>query len=262
MLTQLFNKLLSSVDKNRTVSETKRSFYQHHQRPINSIYRRVVEELMVEMHLLSVNVDFRPDPIYYVGVCQSFDRFMEGYKPESDRESIFQALCKSVEANPDEYKHKSQQLLDFASQKSAEELVNWLVKPSGAEGLESIASEWQSALENPNFKYSRLFAIGLYSLIQNSDSEVVKDQDKLIKLLESLTEKLSFPVDKLKKDLDLYRSNLDKMEQTLKMLSDVLEASKKKKQQEALAKETESKETSEATNSTSTESEVKEAENE
>lgn len=234
------------MDKNRTVSDTKRSFYQHHQRPINSIYRRVVEELMVEMHLLSVNVDFRPDPIYYVGVCESFTKFMEGYNPESDKESIFKALCKSVEGNPDEYKQKSQQLLNFASKTSAEELVSWLVNPSATEGLESVTSEWQFTLNNPNFKYSRLFAIGLYSLIQNSDSEVVKNEEKLIKLIESLTEKLSFPVDKLKKDLDLYRSNLDKMEQMLKMLADVLEASKKKKQQEAESTKTSaSKESSE-----------------
>lgn len=246
------------MDKNRTVSDTKRSFYQHHQRPINSVYRRVVEELMVEMHLLSVNVDFRPDPIYYVGVCESFDRFMEGYNPESDQESIFQALCKSVEGNPDEYRQKSQQLLQFASNVSAEELLSWLVNPSTREGLESVASEWQSVLENPNFKYSRLFAIGLYSLIQNSDSEIVKDEEKLIKLIESLTEKLSVPVDKLKKDLDLYRSNLDKMEQMLKMLSDVLEASKKKKRQEALVEELETQDSS----SSKTESTTQESDNE
>lgn len=70
------------MDKNRTLSDTKRSFYQHHRRPINSVYRRVVEELIVEMHLLSVNVDFRPEPIYYLGVCESFRRFMEGYTPK------------------------------------------------------------------------------------------------------------------------------------------------------------------------------------
>ena len=227
------------MDKNRTVSDTKRSFYQHHQRPINSIYRRVVEELMVEMHLLSVNVDFRPDPIYYVGVCESFGRFMEGYVPESDQDSIFRALCQSIEDNPDEYKQKSEHLLNFASQASVEELLDWLVNPIEKEGLESVTQQWRSALENPNFKYSRLFAIGLYSLIEKSDSEIVKEEAKLIELIQSLSDKLSLPIEKLKKDLDLYRSNLDKMNQMLKMLADVLEASKKKKQKEKEAQKQE-----------------------
>ena len=221
------------MDKNRTVSDTKRSFYQYHQRPINSIYRRVVEELMVEMHLLSVNVDFRPDPIYYVGVCESFDNFMQGYNPEKDKQSIFQALCKSIEANPDEYRQKSTKLLEFASQTSLTDLLDWLVNPTDKGNLESVAQEWGSTLEKPNFKYSRLFAIGLYSLLGKSDSEIIKKEDKLIELIQQLSDKLSLPIDKLKKDLDLYRSNLDKMDQMLKMLADVLEASKKKKEKEA-----------------------------
>ncbi|MER3587246.1 MAG: photosystem II biogenesis protein Psp29, partial [Mastigocladus sp. ERB_26_1] len=73
----------------RTVSDTKRTFHSLHTRPINTIYRRVVEELMVEMHLLAVNVDFSYNPIFALGVVTSFDRFMQGYQPESDRESIF-----------------------------------------------------------------------------------------------------------------------------------------------------------------------------
>ncbi len=243
------------MDKNRTVSDTKRSFYHHHQRPINSIYRRVVEELMVEMHLLSVNIDFRPDPVYYVGVCESFDRFMQGYVPESDKDSIFNAICQSIEGNPDEYKTKSQQLLNLASQLSVEDLLAWLVNPKDSEGVESVAQDWRSALENPNFKYSRLFAIGLYSLIEKCDSEAVKNEDKLIESIKSLSDKLSLPIEKLKKDLDLYRSNLDKMDQMLKVVSDVLEASKKKKQQELLQKQTkEDKSSIEESTTTSEES--------
>ncbi|MFM6586777.1 MAG: photosystem II biogenesis protein Psp29, partial [Microcystis panniformis] len=33
------------MDKIRTVSDSKRDFYTRHTRPINSVYRRVVEEL-------------------------------------------------------------------------------------------------------------------------------------------------------------------------------------------------------------------------
>ena len=137
------------MDKLRTVSDTKRNFYQYHNRPINSIYRRVVEELMVEMHLLSVNVDFRSDPIYYLGVCQSFQQFMSGYTPESDQDSIFKSLCKSIGDNPDEYRHKSDLLLNFASQKSPEDIVNWLLNPNNEGGLEVVADHWRWQRENP-----------------------------------------------------------------------------------------------------------------
>lgn len=221
------------MDKNRTVSDTKRSFYQHHQRPINSIYRRVVEELMVEMHLLAVNVDFNPDPIYYLGVYQSFQQFMQGYKPESDKESIFNALCQSVEDNPQEYISKSQTLLNFAEGKSAQEILDWLLNPSGEGDLEAVASHWRGNLENPRFKYSRLFAIGFYTLIEKGDGEFIKDESKFTDFIQPLIDKLQLPVEKLKKDLDLYRSNLEKMNQMLSVMADVLEAERKKKQAES-----------------------------
>ena len=48
---------IATVTNLKTVSDTKRSFYTHYNKPINSVYRRVVEELLVEMHLLSVNAD-------------------------------------------------------------------------------------------------------------------------------------------------------------------------------------------------------------
>ena len=246
------------MDTNRTVSDTKRNFYKYHQRPINSIYRRVVEELMVEMHLLSVNVDFRPDAIYYLGVCESFTQFMNGYEPESHKESIFKALCQSIEGNPDEYQQKSAQMLELASGKSAEELVAWLVNPTSQEAFEAIAADWQATLENPKFKYSRQFAIGLFTLIQKSNAEIVKDEAKLIELIQSLSDKLNLPVEKLKKDLELYRSNLEKMNQMLKMLADVLEASKKKQQKDLEKQETEnnsSNTTSDSDNSDSEETE-------
>ncbi|MBD2393479.1 photosystem II biogenesis protein Psp29 [Cyanobacterium aponinum FACHB-4101] len=233
MLTKLLSNILFFVDKNRTVSDTKRSFYQHHQRPINSIYRRVVEELMVEMHLLAVNVDFNPDPIYYLGVYQSFQQFMRGYKPESDKESIFNALCQSIENNPQEYISKSQTLLNFAEGKSAQEILDWLLNPSGEGDLEVVASHWRSNLENPRFKYSRLFAIGVYTLMEKSDGEFVKDENKFTDFIKPLIDKLQLPVEKLKKDLDLYSSNLEKMNQMLSVMADVLEAERKKKQAES-----------------------------
>lgn len=218
------------MDKIRTVSDTRRAFYQYHTRPINSIYRQVVQELMVEMHLLSVNTDFQPDAIYAVGVCQSFEQFMTGYKPEEDKTSIFNALCKAIEANPDDYRHQSENLLNFVEGKSAEDLVNWLLNPVADNGLdENIVNSLKSILERERFKYSRLFGIGFYTLINKVAPDLAKDEEKLAELIAPYSEKLNLPVDKLKKDVDLYRSNLDKINQMLVVIAETIEASKKKR---------------------------------
>ncbi|MDY6897386.1 MAG: photosystem II biogenesis protein Psp29 [Cyanobacteriota bacterium] len=219
----------------RTVSETKRTFYSLHTRPINTIYRRVVEELMVEMHLLGVNADFNYDPIYALGVVTTFNRFMEGYKPDEDKESIYNALIKSVEEDPQKYRQDAQRLEELTKNLSGKDVVNNLSQKrlgndSDLQGLlESIAN-------NSSFKYSRLFAIGLYTLLETSDPEMVKDEKTRNEALKTIANSLNLSEDKLTKDLDLYRSNLDKMAQAAIVMADMIAADRKRREQRAAQK--------------------------
>ena len=218
----------------RTVSDTKRAFYTHHTRPINSVYRRVVEELMVEMHLLSVNVDFKYEPIYALGVVTTFDRFMQGYQPEQDKTSIFSALCKAIESDAQTYQQDIERLKASVSDLNIEDIKTYLqgIEQPGADGLKH---QFQAIASNPDFKYSRLFAIGLYSLVEIIDPELVKDKDNLEAFLNQACEALNLSGDKLQKDLDLYLSNLDKMTQAQAVMKDILEAERKKREQRAQA---------------------------
>lgn len=219
----------------RTVSDTKRAFYNLHTRPVNSIYRRVVEELMVEMHLLSVNVDFRYDPIYALGVVTTFDRFMQGYRPEPDKESIFNALCRALEDDPQKYRNDAQNLLSIASRFSWESVLI----PEKSAGISEVApfrEQLQAIAANEKFKYSRLFAVGLYTILETSNPDAVKDETQRTQALKQICEALNIPEEKLQKDLELYRSNLEKMVQAQAALADVLAADRKKREERAQAK--------------------------
>lgn len=215
----------------RTVSDTKRTFYTLHTRPINSIYRRVVEELMVEMHLLSVNVDFRYDPIYALGVVTSFNRFMQGYRPERDKEPIFDALCQAVENEPQQYKQDAQRLEELAMRLGGKEIVAWLNPTAPSHGADDLHAAVQAIANHSPFKYSRLFAIGLFTLLEVADSDLVKDEKQRIEALRQICNALNLPEDKLLKDLELYRSNLEKMAQMQLAMEDMLKADRKKREQ-------------------------------
>ncbi|WGV26465.1 photosystem II biogenesis protein Psp29 [Halotia branconii] len=214
----------------RTVSDTKRTFYSLHTRPINTIYRRVVEELMVEMHLLSVNIDFSYNPIYALGVVTTFDRFMQGYQPERDKESIFNALCQAIEQESQRYRQEAERLQTVAKSLSANDLIGWLSQTTHLSQDTDLQAQLQAIANNPNFKYSRLFAIGLFSLLELSDPELVKDEKQRTEALKSIAAGLHLSEEKLNKDLELYRSNLDKMEQALIVMADMLEADRKKRE--------------------------------
>ncbi|MEB3224880.1 MAG: photosystem II biogenesis protein Psp29 [Synechococcus sp.] len=236
----------------RTVSDTKRDFYTHHTRPINSIFRRVVEELLVEMHLLSVNVDFRYDPFYALGVVTSFERFMQGYRPEADKDSIFQSMCQAIGGEAEAYKRDAMALVELAKRCSGEQLINCFRQDVPPEGAQELWEKIEAIAKNDHFKYSRLFAIGIYTFLGESEPKLLEDTEKRDEMLATVTTGLKLPAEKMQKDLDLYRSNLEKMNQVLAVLEDALLAERKRREKEeakAQTAETTDSETKETTES-------------
>jgi photosystem II biogenesis protein Psp29 len=224
------------VNNLSTVSDTKRNFYSQHTRPINSIYRRVVEELMVEMHLLSTNVDFAYNPVYALGVVSSFDRFMTSYRPEVDKQSIFVALCESMGGNAQQYRTDATGVQEFAHSMQEQDIVNWLSHPTN-EGIGAqLASILGSIASNPKFKYSRLFGIGLFTILEQAAPDLLKDEKKREAAVLQIGEAMHLPTDKVQKDLDTYRSNLDKLVQMEAVMGDLAEAERKKREKRAQEK--------------------------
>ncbi len=214
----------------RTVSDTKKAFYSAHTRPINSIYRRVVEELMVEIHLLRVNEDFTYDAVFALGVVTTFERFMQGYQPEADQTSIFKSLCMAEELTAEQLKGDATRLLEKVSGKSADDLLSWVVNGASSGGDE-FQTQLRAIANNPKFKYSRLFAIGLFTLWETAQPDLIKDEAAFNTAFEQACTALKLPEGKPQKDLELYRSNLDKMAQARKTLADIVEAERKRRQQ-------------------------------
>lgn len=188
---------------------------------------------MVEMHLLSVNVDFSYNPIYALGVVTSYERFMQGYQPERDKDSIFQALCQAIDSDPHKYRQDAERLGSFAKGLSPQDLMQWLSGEKPIDGYSDLQAQIKEIVNNPKFKYSRLFAIGVFSLLELSDPESVKDETKRVEAFKQISSSLHLPEDKLNKDLELYRGNVEKMNQALVVMEDMLAAERKKRQKKA-----------------------------
>jgi len=192
---------------------------------------------MVEMHLLSVNVDFEYDPIYALGVVSSFDQFMEGYSPEGDKASIFASLCQALESDANAYRAEAQQVQEQIKDWSGEAVVALLCDPHQGEGADGLRERLKAIAANPKFKYSRLFAIGLYTLISTVDPERLQSEESRNQAFEKIAQGLGISLEKLLKDIELYRSNLEKMKQAQAVMKDILEAERKKRQERILQKE-------------------------
>jgi photosystem II biogenesis protein Psp29 len=186
---------------------------------------------MVEMHLLTVNANFAYDPIYALGVVTSFQRFMEGYQPQSDRDSIFNALCQAIKTQPQKYRQDAESLLQAVSHLSKEELIATLTLTAPANSSNPLREVLVAISDRPTFKYSRLFAIGLFTLLDKADENLSKNQEELKGILQKITAVLPIPHEKLVKDLELYQSNLTKLGQAVAMMGELVEADRKKREQ-------------------------------
>ncbi|PZO36235.1 MAG: photosystem II biogenesis protein Psp29 [Pseudanabaena frigida] len=228
----------------RTVSDTKKDFYLAFPKPVNQVYRRVVDELLVEIHLLKVNQTFVYDSIFALGFVTTFDRFTVGYKPETDRFAVFHALCSALQFDSDRVRQDATTLIDIAT-RSPSEVKTLLTDLNSGINLDPLSGQLHEIANKSNFKYSRLLGVGLYALLEICDPDTIADNTKREAILKVVGDLLKFGSDRLLKDIDLYRSNLEKIEQARQMIADMVEAERKKRAQKEAAS------TSTATESTS-----------
>ena len=134
------------------------------------------------------------------------------------------------EEDPDRYKLDAHRLESLAERLSGSELLSWLDRSTSFEDTADLQASLEAIASNPQFKYSRLFAIGLFSLLEKADADMVKDQETRNDAIAKVSAALHLPEDKVSKDLDLYRSNLEKMAQARIVLQDVIQAERKKRE--------------------------------
>lgn len=190
---------------------------------------------MVELHLLGVNADFRYDPIFALGTVTAFDRFMQGYHPEAEQAKIFNALTEALSFDPGQLRRDADQLLALVPSYGGEALLLLTHHTGDEEALTDLKALLQAVAANLKFKYSRLFAIGLFTLLQAAAPQQMTDDSQRKALIAQVGERLKLSDDKLSKDLDLYRANLEKVEQARQVMDDILAADRKKRNPQAAA---------------------------
>ncbi len=186
------------------------------------------------MHLLKVNSTFSYNAIYALGVVTTFDQFMSAYDPETDRDSIFASLCQSLQGDGGQYRQDAAQAQEAVAGKSIDAISAWL-SGQDLEGAGSLKSAIEHITGQPTFKYSRLFGIGLLTLLDAAEGDLPSGET-LTAMLAPIATALHLPAEKLQKDIESYRSNLDRMVQTQLVMKEALEADRKKREQRAQEK--------------------------
>jgi len=79
-----------------TVSDSKKLFHEQFPYVIPGLYKRIVDEMLVELNLLNHQNAFTQDYLFCVGLTETFKELMKGYKPEKHLDLLFESLCSST----------------------------------------------------------------------------------------------------------------------------------------------------------------------
>lgn len=210
----------SSTTDVPTVADTKLSFIKSYRKPIPSIYSNVIQELLVQQHLMRYNSTYVYDPIFALGFVTVYDQLMDGYPNDEDRDAIFKAYISALNEDPEQYRKDSKKLEEWAAAQSGSGIADFAGKDGEVEAaLKDIA---ERAAGKEKFHYSRFFAIGLFRLL-----ECAKASDPAV--LETLSKALNVSKRSVDRDLDVYRNLLSKLAQGKELIKEYVDREKKKK---------------------------------
>ena len=188
-----------------TISDSKSDFHKEFPYVIPPIYRKLADELLVELHLLSHQKNFTNNAIFSTGLKAIFNEFTNGYKPNDHIEKLFNAICNCNGFNPSELNSLFNQLITNAKSYTKEESNQIIAK------IKSESKEMDY--------YSRINAIGIYKLV--SELPYLKDvkADEINNEIKNFSELLGYQYSRVDKDISMYKSNIEKMKQALEIIA-------------------------------------------
>ena len=213
----------------KTISDSKKEFHLAFPYVISPIYRRLTDELLVELHLLSHQKSFKANNLFSIGLNKVFQDFMQGYKPAEHVNKLFDALCSCNGFNSKDIKKQSEETLKEIrnhSIESIEDFFNDMGKKS-----ESSLSNYLDSKSNKDIYYSRLSAIGLLTILKESKDNGKASKEVITDKAQILSEKLGFSSSRVSKDISLYNNNLDKLKQALELIDESIKREKKMKEE-------------------------------
>ena len=211
-----------------TVADSKRAFHTAFPHVIAPLYRRLVDELLVELHLLSHQQGFQADGLFAVGLTQVFDSFSQGYRPEQQREPLFNALCAANGFEGPALRTQAEQARSGVGHHSLEEVKGWL--SNRGEGAPAPIAGLLQGVVRPDFHYSRLVAVGLLSLLQSAQGSDALEAQALRSAAHEIGEAMGLIKDRVDKDLSLYAGNIEKMSQAVELMEETVAAERRRRE--------------------------------
>ena len=199
----------------QTIADSKRAFHQAFPHVIAPLHRRIADELLVELHLLSHQDSFKAGHLFSVGLVTVFTRFTQGYRPPEHRDDLMAAICSSNGFDAAELKSAAETSLAAASEHSGDDFNTWI-------------KEFRLPEQS---HYSRLMAVGLLALLEAAHGELKGEEAaELRKRAVEISKEIGMPEERVEKDLGIFASSSERMQQAVELMEETLAAERRKKE--------------------------------
>ena len=195
-----------------TVSDSKTLFHEQFPFVIPNLYKRIVDEMLVELNLLNHQSEFTQDSYFCVGLSETFKELTNGYEPNDHLKKLFNALCKATNFNPEEILKISEETIKSHKTKNLDEIYNIISDNSSDKTY-----------------YSRILILGIYKIITIANDYKEEVDISKLEILNKLASKLNLPITKAEKDISIYKSNLKKFEQAKELLRETIQTEREKR---------------------------------
>ena len=214
----------------QTIADSKRAFHQAFPHVIAPLHRRIADELLVELHLLSHQDSFKAGHLFSVGLVTVFTRFTQGYRPPEHRDDLMAAICSSNGFDAAELRCAAETSLAAASEHSGDDFNTWI-------------KEFRLPEQS---HYSRLMAVGLLALLEAAHGELKgEDAAELRKKAVEISKEIGMPEERVEKDLGIFASSSERMQQAVELMEETL-ASERRKKEKRMAEAAEKKQSQSA----------------
>ena len=194
-----------------TVSDSKKLFHEKFPYVIPGLYKKIVDEMLVELNLLKHQNEFTQDYLFCVGLTETFKELMKGYQPEKHLDLLFESLCSSTNFEAKEINEISQKSQKEFKNKTSNDILKILIEKS-----------------NSKVYPSRILNLAIFILISNAQDFKKKDESNSNKMISDIFEKLNLSANKAEKDIGIYKSSRSKMEQAKELIEELRIKDKKK----------------------------------
>jgi photosystem II biogenesis protein Psp29 len=198
-----------------TVSDSKKLFHEKFPYVIPGLYKRIVDEMLVELNLLNHQNDFMQDYLFCVGLTETFKELTKGYMPEKHLDLLFESLCSSSNFEAKDINEISQKSQKEFKNKTSNDIFKLLIEKS-----------------NSKLYPSRILNLAIYILISNAQDLKEKNESEKNEMISNIFEKLNLSTNKAEKDIGIYKSTISKMEQAKELIEELRSKEKKKEQKQ------------------------------